>query len=315
MNFKFLNLGKRVKVFVNAVLAQVNTFYDDTDDITVEKQNVNDFGEPYDEIQYQGFKTNVGASVLKSNIAKIIVNFPPDKISAPSSADDNVLILNNQQIDIVDNIPYNASVDRLKIISFNNIGNLSYNDSNISNGKEIMQYDFKKIKFKSNPFGIGNPYQEIKYKVGNSLGYTATVYSLKVNIDGFASLLEVGDVETKVQGAFKLISYNLKVQNGVVNKSAKISIETSLPVGVFSSPESNVKILYRGGQVEVTENGTVDFVTTLDQNGQDNILLNIDLNLADNNIDGFIKFVLLEIDENPALVSATNEQTLTLTAI
>ena len=57
----------------------------------------------------------------------------------------NSIIHNNEEIDIVDHIPYNTSVDRLKIISFDNIGDLTFNSNDIFEGKEFMQYDFETV--------------------------------------------------------------------------------------------------------------------------------------------------------------------------
>ena len=85
-----------------------------------------------------------------------------------------------------------------------------------------------------------------------------------------------------------------------------------MPVEVFENEDSTVRLAYRNNSFLITENGTIDFTATLDIRGQDQLLLEIDLFLENNNIEGFVKFTLLEIDEESSLVSATNEQTLTL---
>lgn len=312
--FKFLNLGERVKVFINNVLAQINTPYDDIEPIRIEKNNNSHFGEPFDEINYQAFDDTDNGEI-KSNIAKIIVNFPPDKSIVPASSNVEITMQNDEQINIMNFITYNAAVDRIKIIDFNDIGDLTFFSGFIFQNKEIMQYNFSQLKYKSNVSGIGFPYQEIKFQVGNANEYNPTIYSLKINIEGLASLVQIDEPDIVSNETSKSIIYNLKIKNGAVNKSAKISVETTLPEEVFTSEESKVSLQYRNSNIEITENGTFEFSTTLDQNGEDNLLLDIDLFLENNNIDGTIKFVLLEVDEEASLVGPIHEQTLTLTSI
>lgn len=314
MKFKLLNLGQQSKIFVNNVLAQINTYYEKEDTIRIEKINDDHIGEPFDTIQYQGFH-DTSKGEIKSNIAKIIVNFPPDKSVTPSSVNNEIEILNTDQINIFDNITYNEAVDRAKIISFESIGDLTFNSGYIFENKELLQYDFSKLKFKPLETGIGFPYQEIKYQVGNVLGYNSTIYSLKINIEGLASLIEIEEPDIQEFEGSKSIIYTLGIENGVVNKTAKIQIETSLPPEVFENEDSTVRLAYRNNSFLITENGTIDFTTTLDIRGQDQLLLEIDLFLENNNIEGFVKFTLLEIDEESSLVSATNQQTLTLISI
>lgn len=314
MRFKFLNLGQRSKIFVDNVLATINTYYDKEKSIRIEKTDPDLLGEPFDEIQYQAFH-DTPKGELKSNIAKIIVNFPPDKSLFPGSTDNQIVMENNQEISIFDHISYNEAVDRVKILSFEAIGDITFYSNYIFENKEIMQYDFSHLRFKSRASGTGYPYQEIRYQVGNVNSYNDTVYSLKINIEGEASLLEVEEPDVQETENSKSIIYSLKVQNGVVMKTAKIEYEVSLPAEVFENSDNEVQISYRGNTIGITENGTFNFVTELDQNGEDEILLQIDLFLENNNIEGFIKFTLLEVDENPLLVSSTNEQTLTLTAL
>lgn len=310
--FKFLNLGQRVRVFVNNVLAQINTSYNDSDAVKIEKQDNNHYGEPFDEIQYQAFDT-VSGNELKSNIAKIIVDFPPNKSISPSSTNNEILIENNQEISIINSIAYNAAVDRIKILSFSNIGNFRYNLNSIYPGQQVMNYDFELLKYKSLSSGFGNPYQEIKYQVGNINGYNPTIFSLKINIDGLASLIEVEPADIEENEQSKSIIYNTRISNGFINKTAKVKIETSLPEEVFTS-DSEITVIYRNNSIDITQNGEIEIETTLDQIGEDNILLNMTLMLENNNINGFIKFTLLEVNNNNDLVSTQNEQILTLTA-
>lgn len=312
--FKFLNLGQRVDVSVNNISAQTNTYYEDSDTITVEKNDSTQYGEPFDEIQFQGFYQSQSEE-LKSNISKIFVNFPPDKTLAPESVNNEITIDNNQQISIIDSIFYNSAVDRIKILDFENIGQLTFNSNFIFQNKEVLQYDFNKIKFKSNASGIGFPYQKIKYQVGNLDGYNSTIYLLTINIDGLASLVEVDDPDVNANEESKSIIYNIQIVSGIINKNAKVQIETSFPPEVFTDPDSSIKLIYRNNVINIKDNGIIEITTVLDQDGKDDLYLEIDLFLENNNIDAFVKFTLLEVDNNASLVSINNEQTLTLTSV
>lgn len=312
MNFKFLNLGQRIKLFVNGVLAQTNTQYQVSDTIRIEKKNNSDIGEQFDEIKYQGYEI-VDGKEIKSNIATIQVSFPPDKSKIPSSNNKEIEILNSTTIVLSTHISLNEAVDRIKIINFKNIGELLFDNSEVFSGKEIMQYNFSKLKFTSLDSGIGNPYQEIKYQVGNSNGYNSTIYSLKINIIGLASLVELFPPDIQENEKQKSIIYTLKVNNGSVEKTAKIKIETSLPIEVFT-PDNSIIIHYKNDSIQINENGIVEILVNLDKKGEAEIITDIELFLENKNINGFLKFTLLDIDGDASNISSNNTKTLTLTS-
>ena len=158
-HFQITEKGSRVIVKVNNSIAVLNQWYLSSDVITVEKQDLNHYAEPYD-----FFKIKVKNSENESKENNIIVNFPPNKNILIVSIPEEFSMNNNEVINLFSYIQYNAAVDRIRFIDFDNIGEFKNGNNLIEKLKTYYRYDFENIIFKTNT-GNGNPYQTIKYQL------------------------------------------------------------------------------------------------------------------------------------------------------
>lgn len=307
-HFRFTDLGERAITKVNGVVASIGIWYNQGLPITSHKANNAHFGEPYDKIKYQ-----VTDGTLTSNEATVNVNFPPNKLLAPTSSDVIVSMLNSATLNVGALITYNAAVDRIKIISFDNaVGELEFFGSATYNNKVIMQYELDELKFNSLT-GFGSPYQKIYFKVGNADGFSATTYSVTINIIGEASLLNLfrndsTPAEDLVNG-YKGTEVTLRVSNGYVNGTAKVRMDINLDAAAWPPLTSNQAFLsYNGGNFDTNENGINEFDIALNAIGETDLIFTIGISLDDIPVTGTITFTLLEINGDAGLVSATDEQ-------
>ena len=304
-HFKIKEKGPRVIVKVNGSIAVLNQWYLSTDVITVEKQDLNHYAEPYDFLKIQ-----VKNSSNESKENYVTVNFAPNKNLSIISIPETFEMQNNGTVNLFEHIQYNEAVDRIRFIDFDNIGEFKNGNNSIEKLKTYYQYDFGNITFKTNT-GNGNPYQTIKYQLGNLNGWGA-ITELNINVNGLASLLKTNEVRNDYD-AFVSHETFFKIENGYINKSAKISININMPSGFWDSLTEN-KISFYSSELDedFIENGVYEKTINLDQNG--NILFTIET-IVENSflpITGIITVNLLEINDDPLLVSSSNTQTINL---
>lgn len=302
--FKIVEFGERTTVKVNGFNAVLDAWYDEPiSALTIHKNDPALFGEPFDFIKYQ-----VTDDTLISNTAVITVNFPPDLSVNPESLDTVDFIENDTQYIVSDLLPFNSAVDRIKIVSFDsNAGSLLFNGSNIYPGFEMLFYDFQLLTFKSKK-GTGDPYQEIKYQVGNSLGYNSIEYSAKLNIAGLA-ILEKTDESQLVEDGISRLSFDLKINNGRINGVAKVTINVNLSSGAWPVDTDNFfNLSYNNDDIENNANFTTDVMVDLNNEGFESLFGQLDISTADTPVTGTIKLKLIDINSNPALVDPANNE-------
>ena len=312
-HFRFTDLGQRAITKVNGVIAQIGVWYNQGSSVTSQKANNLHLGEPYDQIKYEA--TN---GTLNSNVGVIDINFPPNKTILPTSSDVVVTMNNNQVLDLINHITYNNAVDRIKIISYtNNVGELEFYGATVYNNKVIMQYDFSELKFTSTT-GVGSPYQKIYFKVGNKDGYSATTYSITINIVGTAELINliqspVEDVDLGNGTGYRGIEVTLRIKKGYINGTAKFKMNVNLSANAWPvNTQNQAMITYNGGNEEVNSNGDTIVNIPIGNTGETDIIFGLGISLADLPVTGTITFTLIEINNDPLLVSSNNVQTLNI---
>ena len=260
--FKIVAFGDRTNAKVNGFNALINTWYNASDVLTVHKNNPSLFGEPFDVIKFK-----VTDDVIESNVGNITINVPPNKVNSPLSSNFTGTIANNTEYTVINNIPFNDAVDRIKILSFTNeVGQLIFDTNNIYPGFEILHYDFNLLKFKSKN-GFGSPYFNMTYQVGNADGYNNTIYSLNYNIFGQASLTQDSE-ETLTDEFTKSLSFDVKINNGWVNKTAKINVAVNLSASAWPTNTQNFfNFNYNLHEIKNNSNFNQDFIVNLDGNG------------------------------------------------
>ena len=303
-HFKITEKGSRVIVKVNNSIAVLNQWYLSSDVITVEKQDNNHYSEPYD-----FFKIKVKNSENESKENNIIVNFPPNKNILIVSIPEEFSMNNNEVINLFSHIQYNAAVDRIRFIDFDNIGEFKNGNNDIEKLKTYYQYDFSQISFKASE-GNGNPYQTIKYQLGNLNGWDE-ITELKINVNGLASLIKTNE-ETDMESNFILRETFFKISNGYINKKAKFSINVNLSSSFWAGISENKISLFSNELNEnYTENGTYEKILNLDNQGALSFIIETIIENSTLPVTGNIIINLLEINEDPSLVSSVNSETIT----
>ena len=303
-HFKITEKGSRVIVKVNNSIAVLNQWYLSSDVITVEKQDNNHYAEPYD-----FFKIKVKNSENESKENNIIVNFPPNKNILIVSIPEEFSMNNNEVINLFSHIQYNAAVDRIRFIDFDNIGEFKNGNNDIEKLKTYYQYDFSQISFKASE-GNGNPYQTIKYQLGNLNGWDE-ITELKINVNGLASLIKTNE-ETDTESNFILRETFFKISNGYINKKAKFSINVNLSSSFWAGISENKISLFSNELNEnYTENGTYEKILNLDNQGALSFIIETIIENSTLPVTGNIIINLLEINEDPSLVSSVNSETIT----
>lgn len=299
--FKIVEFGERTTVKVNGFDAVLDTWYDAADALTFHKTNPDLYGEPFDFVKYQ-----TTDDTLTSNVSVITVNVPPDKTIDPASADNELPIANDTEYGIMAMIPFNAAVDRVKILDFDNsVGQLVFEGNNVFPGFEILHYDFESLLFKSKK-GTGDPYQEIIYQVGNADGYDATEYSLKLDISGLAVLESISE-DTVDEDGITTITSGIKITNGRVNGTAKINVEVNLSPSAWPVDTENFfNLSYNGDDIENNVNFTQDIDVDLNNEGFENLFAQLNINDADLPVTGTITFTLIDINGDTGLVDPMN---------
>lgn len=303
-HFKITEKGSRVIVKVNNSIAILNQWYLSSDVITVEKQDNNHYSEPYD-----FFKIKVKNSENESKENNIIVNFPPNKNILIVSIPEEFSMNNNEVINLFSHIQYNAAVDRIRFIDFDNIGEFKNGNNDIEKLKTYYQYDFSQISFKASE-GNGNPYQTIKYQLGNLNGWDE-ITELKINVNGLASLIKTNE-ETDMESNFILRETFFKISNGYINKKAKFSINVNLSSSFWAGISENKISLFSNELNEnYTENGTYEKILNLDNQGALSFIIETIIENSTLPVTGNITVNLLEINDDPLLVSSVNSETIT----
>ena len=311
-HFKLTELGERTVAKVNGILATLGVWYASTDVLTIEKNNPAHLGEPFDFYKYQ---TTDGD--INSNQANIIVNCPPDLLIPPTSSNEVVVAAVETDYDLIDYIPYSNGVDRIRIVDFENIGNLLLGVSPIFPNYVIMHYDFENIIFRTG-LGTGEPYQKIQYQVGNSAGYNPTIYEVDFNIVGTASLFEITESDgTEINMPdspdIRYFEATFKITNGRANGTALLEMNINLDAAAWPPSTDNSLILsYNSDSIDRQANGIENLTIQLDENGEMNFDLQMGFNTTDLPITGDIIFTLLEINGDALLVGSPDIITYTI---
>lgn len=298
--------SNRVQIYIDGNLATLNTWYDKN--LTIEIRNDNDLeGSPLDYITYQV----KNADGLISNTSVITVNKP---VQGSPIAQNNEITINNSQIIIPIDSMGISGADRIRIVSFDNYGELSFDGSYLYPNQEIFLYDKDLLLFESDQYGIGNPYNEIFFQVGNQNGYNPSTYSLKINIDGLAYLDLSQDQEVTIpvpedntQDYYARESV-IRVYNTFGGKDVKFNFRINLPAGVFDDPNDGLIINFGSQDITITdESFNQDFIFSASENGFDDISITMRTLISNAPVSGTIEVELISINNDVSLVDNSNK--------
>ena len=301
-HFKIVEFGERTIAKVNDVVALIETWYPKAELLTFEKINNSFYGEPFDRA-----KLCVTDGTTESNINNVLINFPPDKQVSLLSSNFTVAALNNLIYNLANIITYSASVDRIKIIDFQDIGILLFEGTHIFNNFEIMAYDLNLLTYMTGS-GIGQPYQKIRFQVGNADEYLATIYEVDFNIAGESSILNIVASEQVLQNGIYNYSKTFAVINGTPNGNAQLELTVNLSASAWPAfTENTLNIDSLNLNYEENVNVTSQPITiTLDEFGNGNINVDLSISQIDVPVTGTIEFVLISINGNTSLVSLSS---------
>lgn len=302
-HFKITELGSKTDTFVDGNPASINTWYPSTAVLTTKKKIGDEliFGEPYDRI-----KTIITDGAVDSNENNVIINFPPNKTIAPESSNTSSFIANNTVYNLIDYIGYNSAVDRIKIISFLSPGEITLYGNLIYPNIEISLYDLRNLIFTSG-FGIGTPYNEIKYQVGNADGYNPTEYEINFNISGVSNVEFVDEDQVLESGIYSYDS-DFKIVKGVPFGRAQIELTVDLSPSAWPALTDNEFSISSNNLSYENNINVIDLPLEIDLDFKGNADVNFSLLIdeLDAPVTGTVKIVLKSINNDPSLVSLTN---------
>lgn len=305
--FKLIEFGQRTTPKVNGIPAALGVWYLNTDVLSIEKNDPTHYGEPFDYLKYK-----VTDGTIESNNANLVINCPPDLLVSATSSNQSITALENTLYNVVDYIPFSAGVDRIKIISFDNIGQLKISNFSIYPNYTVMHYDFANLNFKTE-FGTGVPYQKIYYQVGNINGFNATVYELTFNINGLASLDPISEsngteINMPDSPDIRYFEAAFQINTARINGVANVEININLSASAWPVSTENTLILdYGSDNIERQANGIENISVNLDSNGSEDFLLQMGFDTADLPITGTVTFTLIDINGDTILVDAGND--------
>jgi hypothetical protein len=297
-HFKLTEFGERTVATVDGFPALLDVWYLKTAVLRFIKMENSWIGEPFDKAKYM-----VTDGTVNSNPANIIISFPPNKQITPTGFTINFDILKNVLYDLFDYVTYNDAVDRFKIISFKNVGELTFEGSNIYPNFEIMQYDIKLLQFIA-ANGLGYGYQVINYQVGNANGYNPQVYSFTLNILGETTLKNFSNSVETIDG----ISYyygELEVLNGI--PFATTVIEGNINLGAGPWYVGNTNEVYVN-ETPYQGNGTVQSTIVLNEEGKGKLFYTVQVAEIDLPVTGTIVFQLMSMNAYSDFISPTEYQ-------
>lgn len=300
--FRLPTLPTKAIAKVDGVAAVIGVWYNQGQALTFEKQDLSHFGEPYDQCEYQ---TTDGVNV--SEVSTIIINALPDKNVALSASNDTEVVANDADSVIGDLLNLSNSVDRIKIVSYKNVGELKLNGGFIYPNIEIFRYDLENFVFSSGEEGKGDDYQEIVYQVGNADGYSATEYTLTFSIAGQSSLELVSEDDYQ-EGDFYYKSAILKIADGFIGLLANLTMDVTISVGdIFpGGTENYISLNYNSNEDVVQDTAQFPFSVTIDDSGSSNIYVLMKVHQDDLPITGSIDIELVDVDGDTGKVSVNN---------
>lgn len=299
---KFLTVSPTLNIKLNGQLISVGQWYDINSYFVIGKQINSHYGEPLGSIKYIS-----RVDGLESNEAIHTVNFPPDKGLSPYSTGVYLNILNEEIIDLSQVIPLNGTIDRVKFLTFDNVGSLDYNGSKVNPGDVFMVYDLNKVKYTPST-GTGKPYQTIVFQVGNKEIFSPN-YNITIDIEGKAHLEDPVIVQPTI--GYRTSSAKISVLNARVNKRLRFKVEFETQSLQIFDPKNLGSIVIDEKEI-YDASGVYEFEATANNKGQ----FDIHLSVSSENIitDGsfYFKVTLLSVDNEEINVSSNKEKIIIL---
>lgn len=304
--YRFPRLPELGQITVDGVPAVENQWYNRDLIANYTKENSYDYGYNYTTFDYQ---TRNATEI--SNISTITVNIETEDIS-PLSSSVSDLIDNAETYNFKDLMPINNGVDRVKILDFDNRGQIVSNGNPVYKNQIIERKNIANTNYISPETGSKKPIQTIKYQIGNKDGFNPTIYDIALSIENASELILISEETSENE----FISPNihtykavLEIQKGYVNTLANLSFSTTLGSGLFVGPTNNRIVI---NDIEQQSEASFDFEVLIPNNGIAKIFVLLDIEETDLPINEDITITLNDIDGDPSKVSGTNSVTLNI---
>ena len=305
--FRLYNIPADVDVTVDGGPASEGVWYNNTQELKAIKQNADDYGEPFATMEYQ-----CTDGVVVSERTLLYINLQVNPGTTPAAVNYSDTILNDAVVNLTATLlQLNDGVDRIRILTWKEIGDLTVNGGNLIPNQEIPRKDLANFQFVADSVAHGPNYQVITYQVGNATGYEATIYNVTLSVTG-TSDLNLASSTDYTSGNRSVEEYNLQIPNGVPGGVADIDVVINLN----SVPNTNswVEITVSGLTAIYDTNQTVNLTPTIPENtGILDFTIQVDFDDSEVPETGTITVTLNDIDGDAGLVSGSNQQVLNLT--
>lgn len=305
--FRLFNIPSDVDILVDAAPASEGVWYNNTQTLTAEKKDPDDYGEPFGFIEYQ---TTDGT--VTSEVTLCPINLLVNPGTTPGAVNYSNTILNDDLVTFTHTLlQLNDGCDRIRILTFKEIGTTTVNGGNVIPNQEVARKDLPNFQFQAESVGHGPNYQVITYQCGNASGYDATIYSITLSISG-ASDLDLASSSQYSQLGRTIEEYNLEIPNGVPGGVADIDVDINL--NSVPNTNSRVEVIIGGLTAQYDTNQIVNLTPTIpESNAILTFTILVDFDDTELPETGTITVTLNDIDGDAGLVSGSNQQVLNLT--
>jgi hypothetical protein len=296
-HFRFPTLPTKCLLQVDGINAERNFWYDKLSELKTLKTNIKDFGEPFDFFTYQ--TTN---GLLISEPAEVLVNFTIDETLSPSTTNQEVIVLDNNEIIFSDFLEINDGTDRIKIIDFDKNLNISYYGGLLYPNIEIAKNDLKQLIYK-----VSAGYKKLYFQVGNKEGFNPDIYYVEFKNEQLAFLNQVYFVQKEDIDTFSIEAL-IEIINGVPDEDAELTINFNLTQAPFNDPlnTNEINVFYNTLSIEKNNINSETITAKVETLGTLNILIELKVFKVDFPVVGNIDVILNSVNNDPLKVSSNN---------
>jgi hypothetical protein len=123
------------------------------------------------------------------NEAEIDITWKENDLGVlPSSTISNQQMINLEQLNMLNTLPINSSVEFIEIVDIFGVKNLKHNGSLVVPGQRLEPKDLLNAIYSVNAEGGGSPYFILTYKVGRNNTLEDDEFTFTVNVESFAEL-------------------------------------------------------------------------------------------------------------------------------
>jgi hypothetical protein len=215
------------------------------------------------------------------NEAEIDITWKENDLGVlPSSTISNQQMINLEQLNMLNTLPINSSVEFIEIVDIFGVKNLKHNGSLVVPGQRLEPKDLLNAIYSVNAEGGGSPYFILTYKVGRNNTLEDDEFTFTVNVESFAELSIFSQtssttIEDFDDGSGGIVQHNviqetilLNIRKGYQNGTAEMEFVINSPFLTASSvdKQSEIRMEINGIESLYISNQTVNNIVNLDEN-------------------------------------------------